>query len=96
MARSRPVRSSANILRKAHDFFRANKGKKLSTIPWARRPRLAEKADLPHGGICERACARRLSDRAGDRPARYDLYTKEEIDSVYIVFSEFKTVMTRI
>src|SRR6266576_1677403 len=30
---------NANILRKAHDFFRANKGKKLSTIPVGKKGR---------------------------------------------------------
>jgi F-type H+-transporting ATPase subunit gamma len=87
---------NANILRKAHDFFRANKGKKLSTIPVGKKGR----DSLKKAGfniIAEYVNVLARVDFATAREIALlvtDLYAKEEIDSVYIVFSEFKTVMT--
>jgi F-type H+-transporting ATPase subunit gamma len=86
---------NANILRKANDFFRANKGKKISTIPVGKKGRDA----LKKAGFnviaeyinvlarVEFATAREIANLVTD------LYAREQIDSVYIVFSEFKTVM---
>jgi F-type H+-transporting ATPase subunit gamma len=87
---------NANILRKAQDFFRANKGKKLSTIPIGKKGRDA----LKKAGfrlIAEYVNVLARVDFATAREIALlvtDLYAKEEIDSVYMVFSEFKTVMT--
>src|SRR3979490_80039 len=87
---------NANILRKAHDFFRANKGKKLSTIPVGKKGR----DSLKKAGfnlIAEYVNVLARVDFATAREMALlvtDLYAKEEIYSVYIVFSEFKTVMT--
>src|ERR1700687_607869 len=87
---------NANILRKAHDFFRANKGKKLSTIPVGKKGR----DSLKKAGfniIAEYVNVLARVDFATAREIALlvtDLYAKEEIDSVYLVFSEFKTVMT--
>src|SRR5258708_4267411 len=87
---------NANILRKAQDFFRANKGKKLSTIPVGKRGR----DSLKKAGfnlISEYVNVLARVDFATAREIALlvtDLYAKEEIDSVYMVFSEFKTVMT--
>src|ERR1700694_4867386 len=87
---------NANILRKAHDFFRANKGKKLSTIPVGKKGR----DSLKKAGfnlVAEYVNVLARVDFATAREIALlvtDLYAKEEIDSVYIVFSEFKTVMT--
>src|SRR5258707_12662509 len=87
---------NANILRKAHDFFRANKGKKLSTIPVGKKGR----DSLKKAGfniIAEYVNVLARVDFATAREIATlvtDLYAKEEIDSVYIVFSEFKPVMT--
>jgi F-type H+-transporting ATPase subunit gamma len=87
---------NANILRKAHDFFRANKGKKLSTIPVGKKGR----DSLKKAGFNLIAEYVNVLARVDFLTAREiallvtDLYAKEEIDSVYIVFSEFKTVMT--
>src|SRR5467141_1392474 len=87
---------NANILRKAHDFFRANKGKKISTIPVGKKGR----DSLKKAGfnlIAEYVNVLARVDFATAREMALlvtDLYAKEEIDSVYIVFSEFKTVMT--
>jgi len=87
---------NANILRKAQDFFRANKGKKISTIPVGKKGRDA----LKKAGFSLVAEYVNVLARVDFGTAREiaslvtDLYAKEEIDSVYIVFSEFKTVMT--
>ncbi|PYU50934.1 MAG: ATP synthase F1 subunit gamma [Acidobacteria bacterium] len=87
---------NANILRKAQDFFRANKGKKISTIPVGKKGRDA----LRKAGFNLIAEYVNVLARVDFGTAREiaslvtDLYAKEEIDSVYIVFSEFKTVMT--
>jgi F-type H+-transporting ATPase subunit gamma len=87
---------NANILRKAQDFFRANKGKKISTIPIGRKGRDA----LKKAGFNIVAEYVNVLARVDFGTAREiatlvrELYAKEEIDSVYIVFNEFKTVMT--
>ncbi|HKV62903.1 MAG TPA: ATP synthase F1 subunit gamma [Candidatus Acidoferrum sp.] len=87
---------NANILRKAGDFFRANKGKKLSLIPVGKKGR----DSLKKAGFNIIAEYVNVLTRVDFATAREiaslvtDLYAKEEIDSVYIVFSEFKTVMT--
>src|SRR6266446_5392265 len=87
---------NANILRKAQDFFRANKGKKISTIPVGRKGRDA----LKKAGFNIIAEYVNVLARVDFGTAREiatlvrELYAKEEIDSVYIVFNEFKTVMT--
>ncbi len=87
---------NANILRKAHDFFRANKGKKLSTIPVGKKGR----DSLKKAGFSLIAEYVNVLARVDFATAQEiallvtDLYAKEEIDSVYMVFSEFKTVMT--
>ncbi len=69
---------NANILRKAQEFFRANKSKKISVIPVGRKGRDALK----------KGTAREIATLVRE------LYAREEIDSVYVVFNEFKTVMT--
>jgi F-type H+-transporting ATPase subunit gamma len=87
---------NSNILRKANEFFRANKGKKISALPVGKKGRDSlKKAGFnivaEYVNVLARvdfATAREISALVTD------LYVKEEIDSVYIVFSEFKTVMT--
>jgi F-type H+-transporting ATPase subunit gamma len=87
---------NANILRKANEFFRANKGKKLSTMTVGKKGRDA----LRKAGFNIVAEYINVLARVNFGTAREiasvvtDLYAKEAIDSVYIVFSEFKTVMT--
>ncbi len=87
---------NTNILRKASDFFRANKGKKISTIPVGKKGR----DSLKKAGFNIIAEYVNVLTRVDFATAREiatlvaDLYAKEEIDSVYIIFSEFKTVMT--
>src|SRR5437773_4672715 len=87
---------NANILRKAQDFFRANKGKKLSTIPIGKKGRDALKKAGFHL-IAEYVNVLARVDFLTAREIALlvtELYAQEEIDSVYMVFSEFKTVMT--
>ena len=87
---------NANILRKANEFFRANKNKKLSTVAVGKKGRDA----LKKAGFNIVAEYVNVLARVDFGTAREiallvtDLYAGEKIDSVYIVFSEFKTVMT--
>src|SRR5215467_6949879 len=87
---------NANILRKANEFLRGNKGKKLSLIPVGKKGRDA----LKRAGFTfaaeyinvlakvEFGTAREIAKIAAD------LYANGEIDAVYLIFSEFKTVVT--
>src|SRR5256885_817896 len=87
---------NTNILKKANEVFRANKGKKLSVIPVGKKGR----DSLKRAGFefaaefinvlakVEFATAREIANLIAE------LYKKEEIDAVYIVFSEFKSVIS--
>jgi F-type H+-transporting ATPase subunit gamma len=87
---------NANILRKANEFLRANRDKKLSIVPVGKKGR----DSLKRAGLAftaeyinvlakvEFATAREIAGLAAE------LYAKGEIDSVYLIFSEFKTVIT--
>jgi len=87
---------NTNILKKANEVFRANKGKKLSVIPVGKKGR----DSLKRAGFefaaeyinvlakVEFSTAREIANLVTE------LYKKEEIDAVYIVFSEFKSVMS--
>jgi F-type H+-transporting ATPase subunit gamma len=87
---------NTNILRKANEFFRANKGKKIAVIPIGKKGRdslrkagfnlIAEYVNAL--ARVEFGTAREISDLVSS------LYAKGEIDSVYVIFSEFKTVMS--
>ena len=87
---------NTNILRKALEFFRANKDRKMSVIPVGKKGRDAlRKAgfDLVAEYInvlarVEFGMVREISN------AVTDLYARGQVDSVYIIFSEFKTVMS--
>ena len=87
---------NTNILRKANEFFRANREKKISVIPVGKKGR----DSLKKAGFHLIAEYVNVLARVNFTTAREiatlvtDLYTKEEIDSVYIIFSEFKTVMS--
>ena len=87
---------NSNILRKAHEFFRPNKGKKISIIPVGKKGRDSlKKAGFHFPAEYVNVLARVNFGTARDiATVVSDLYAKEEVDSVYIVFSEFKTVMT--
>jgi|SRR5690242_8208509 len=87
---------NTNILRKAHEFFRSAAGKKLSVVPVGKKGR----DSLRRAGFhfpaeyvnvlakVEFATAREISTLVTE------LYAKNEIDAVYLIFSEFKTVMS--
>jgi F-type H+-transporting ATPase subunit gamma len=86
---------NANILRKANEFFRANAGKKIVTIPVGKKGRDAlRKAGFQFAGEyvnvlarVEFKTAREIANLAAE------LYAKKEVDAVYIIFSEFKSIM---
>jgi len=87
---------NTNILRKANEFLRERRDKKLSLVPVGKKGR----DSLKRAGFkfaaeyinvlakVEFATAREIAGLASE------LYAKEEIDAVYLVFSEFKTVVT--
>ncbi|MBS1840207.1 MAG: ATP synthase F1 subunit gamma [Acidobacteria bacterium] len=87
---------NTNILKKANEVFRANQGKKLSVIPVGKKGRDSLKRagfEFPAEFInvlakVEFSTAREIATLVTE------LYTKEAIDAVYIVFSEFKSVIS--
>jgi len=87
---------NTNLLRRANEFFRANKEKKLSVIPVGKKGRDAlRKAGFniiaEYVNVLTRVefgSVREISNLVTD------LYATGQVDSVYIVFSEFKTVMS--
>jgi len=87
---------NSNVLRKAHEFFRLHPGKKITTIPVGKKGR----DSLRRAGFTFAAEYVNVLARVDFSTAREianlvaELYVKEEIDSVYIIFSEFKSVMT--
>jgi len=86
---------NSNVLRKAQEFFRSHPGKKITTIPVGKKGR----DSLRRAGFTFAAEYVNVLARVDFRTAREianlvaDLYVKQEIDSVYIIFSEFKSVM---
>src|SRR5450432_3351692 len=86
---------NANILRKATEFFRANSGKKIVTIPVGKKGRDSlRKAGFKFAGEYVNVLAR-VEFKTAKEIANLatELYAKGEIDAVYIIFSEFKSVM---
>src|SRR5947209_7333567 len=87
---------NTNILRKASEFLRERRDKKLSLVPVGKKGR----DSLKRAGFkfaaeyinvlakVEFSTAREIAGLASE------LYAKEEIDAVYLIFSEFKTVLT--
>ena len=87
---------NTNLLRRANEFFRANRARKLSVVAVGKKGRDA----LRKAGFnliaeyinvlarVEFATVREIADLVTD------LYAKGAVDSVYIIFSEFKTVMS--
>jgi F-type H+-transporting ATPase subunit gamma len=86
---------NANILRKAGEFFRANSGKKIVTIPVGKKGRDSlKKAGFTFAGEYINVLARVEFKTAREIAALATaLYAKREVDSVYIIFSEFKSIM---
>jgi F-type H+-transporting ATPase subunit gamma len=87
---------NTNILRKANDFFRAHRDKKIAVVPVGKKGR----DSLKKAGLNIIAEYINVLARVDFSTAREiatlvtDLYAREKIDSVYMAFSEFKTVMT--
>jgi F-type H+-transporting ATPase subunit gamma len=87
---------NANILRKANDFFRANSSKKVVTIPVGKKGRDSlKKAGFHFAGEYVNVLAK-VEFKTAKEIAHLvtELYAKGEIDAVYVIFSEFKSVMT--
>lgn len=86
---------NSNVLRKAQEFFRSHQGKKITTIPVGKKGR----DSLRRAGFTFAAEYVNVLARVDFKTAReianlvVELYIKEEVDSVYIIFSEFKSVM---
>jgi F-type H+-transporting ATPase subunit gamma len=87
---------NSNILRKANDFMRKLGGKKVVTIPVGKKGRDSlRKAGFQFAAEYINVLAKVEFSIAREISALVtELYMKEEIDAVYIVFSEFKSVMT--
>ena len=87
---------NSNILRKANDFIRKLGGKKVVAIPVGKKGRDAlRKAGFQFAAEYINVLAKVEFSVAREISALVtELYMKEEIDAVYIVFSEFKSVMT--
>ena len=87
---------NANILRKANEFFRANSDKKIFTIPVGKKGRDSlKKAGFTFAGEYVNVLARVEFKTAREiANLATQLYAKREVDAVYIIFSEFKSVMT--
>jgi F-type H+-transporting ATPase subunit gamma len=86
---------NSNILRKANEFFRANRGKKIVTVPVGKKGRDAlKKAGFEFASEWVNVLSR-VEFKTAREIAKLatDLYTERKVDSVYIIFSEFKTVM---
>jgi len=86
---------NANILRKANEFFRGNRDKKVVTIPVGKKGRDAlKKAGFVFAGEWVNVLAR-VEFKTAREIAKLatDLYAERKVDSVYIIFSEFKSVI---
>jgi F-type H+-transporting ATPase subunit gamma len=87
---------NTNILRKANEFFRAHRGKKLVTIPVGKKGRDAlKKAGFTFAGEWVNVLSRVEFKTAREIASlATEIYADAKVDSVYIIFSEFKSVMT--
>ena len=86
---------NTNILKQAADFFRSKQGKKIVAIPIGKKGRDAlRKAGMEFAGEYVNVLARVDLGIAREVATLVTgLYTKEEVDAVYTVFSEFKNVL---
>src|SRR5215813_5684490 len=87
---------NTNILKKANEFFRQNRDRKTVVVPVGKKGR----DSLKRAGFSfaaeyvnvlakvDFATAREIAELVSE------LYANEEIDAVYLIFSEFKSVMT--
>jgi len=86
---------NANILKEAAKFFRSRKDKKLLAIPVGKKGRDAlRKAGIEFAGEYVNVLARvDLGVAREIANLVTSLYCEEKIDAVYIIFSEFKSVI---
>lgn len=86
---------NTNLLKRAQEFFRSKSGKKIVTIPVGKKGRDSlRKAGFEFAGEYVNVLARVEFNTAREIAGLVTaLYAKEEIDAVYIVFSEFKNVL---
>jgi F-type H+-transporting ATPase subunit gamma len=86
---------NANILKRAAEFFRSKHGKKIVVIPIGKKGRDAlRKAGMEFAGEYVNVLARvDLGIAREIAKLVTELYSREAIDGVYTVFSEFKNVL---
>jgi F-type H+-transporting ATPase subunit gamma len=86
---------NANILKTAGEFIRSKKGKKIVTIPIGKKGRdTLRKAGMEFAGEYVNVLARVDFGIAREISSLVtDLYARESVDAVYMVFSEFKNVL---
>src|SRR6202167_332322 len=86
---------NANILRKANEFFRANKDKKVVTIPVGKKGRdsLKKAGVVFAGGFVNVRARGEVQTGKEIVNLAAQLYIEEKIDAVYLIFSEFKSVV---
>jgi F-type H+-transporting ATPase subunit gamma len=86
---------NANILREAFKFFQSKRGKKIAVIPVGKKSRdTLRKAGFEFAGEYVNVLARVDYGIAREIANLItELYSKEEVDAVYMVFSEFKSVL---
>ena len=87
---------NANILRKAYEFFRSHRNQKLSVVPVGKKGRDSlRKAGFTLAAEYVNVLAKVEFSTAREISALVaDLYAGERVDAVYLIFNEFKTVMT--
>jgi len=86
---------NTNILRKANDFFRGHRGKKILTIPVGKKGRDSlKKAGFTFAGEWVNVLAR-VEFKTAREIAKLAtaLYAEGKVDSLYVIFSEFKSVL---
>jgi len=86
---------NSNILRKAVELFRANKGKKIIGLPVGKKGRdFLKKQGMELAGEYVNVLARVEFGTAREiSKIVTDAYASGEVDAVYAVFSEFKSVI---
>jgi F-type H+-transporting ATPase subunit gamma len=86
---------NTNILKTAIEFLRSKKGKKIVTIPIGKKGRdTLRKAGFEFAGEYVNVLARVDFGIAREIANLVtELYAKEAVDAVYVVFSEFKNVL---
>jgi F-type H+-transporting ATPase subunit gamma len=87
---------NTNLLRRANELIQSKKGKKISILPIGKKGRDAmRRAGFEFVGEYVNVLARVDYGVAGEIANLVAaLYSEDKIDAVYMVFSEFKSVMT--